>query len=234
VAIAPAQKKQMNNSARNEILAKLKRGSRRPVPTRPALPPLRELSLDLEGLITRFSENLALQGGTAYRTIGAQGLLTRLGDILCEEGVKRAVMSSDDVVIPLDLPQWAKDKGLEFVSAGALKDQAAYREAVFQADAGITGADFAVAESGTIALFHSKDQARLLSIAPPIHVVLVPVERVVPVYEKVIEAAYARQTPPSQISFITGPSASADIQATPFKGMHGPQKLLVILMDRPD
>jgi L-lactate dehydrogenase complex protein LldG len=144
--------------------------------------------------------------------------------------VGRAIVGTDDVVMPLHLSEWAKDKGVSLVSAGALKDQSAYREAVFQVDAGITGADFAVAESGTIVLFHRKDQARLLSLAPPLHIVLIPVERVVPVYEKVIEAAYDRETPPSQISFITGPSATADIQATPFKGMHGPQKLLVILM----
>jgi L-lactate dehydrogenase complex protein LldG len=224
-------KVRMKNSARDEILARLRTASRRPVQPRPALPPLRELSLDLEGLISRFSENLTLQGGVVHRTTDAQGLLTTLGDILRAEAVRRAVVSSDDVVRPLELPQWSKDKGLALVPAATLKDRATYREAVFQADAGITGGDFAVAESGTIALFHGKDQARLLSLAPPIHIVLIPVDRVVPTYEKVIEAAYARETPPSQISFITGPSASADIQATPFKGMHGPQKLVVILME---
>jgi L-lactate dehydrogenase complex protein LldG len=220
----------MKNSARDEILARLRRGPRRPVPPRPLLPPLRELSLDLEGLISRFSENLTVQGGVVHRTTGEQGILSTLGDILLAEGVKRAVLSSDDIVTPLDLPQWGKDQGLTLLQAGALKDQPAYREAAFQADAGITGGDFAVAESGTIILFHGKNQARLISLAPPIHIVIIPFERVVPTYEKAIEAAYARETPPSQISFITGPSVSADIQATPFKGMHGPQKLMVILM----
>jgi L-lactate dehydrogenase complex protein LldG len=224
------QPKRMNTSARDEILARLRTGSRRPVPHRPDLPPLRELALDLEGLISLFSENLAVQGGVVHYTTGKDGLLATLGEILRSEEVRRAVVGSDNVVMPLNLPQWAKDKGLALESAAALKDQPAYREAVFQADAGITGGDFAVAESGTIVLFHGKDQPRLLSLAPPLHIVLIPVERVVPVYEKVIEAAYARETPPSQISFITGPSATADIQATPFKGMHGPQKLLVILM----
>ena len=62
------QPKQMKSNARDEILARLRRGSRRPVPPRPALPPLRELSLDLEGLISRFSENLTLAGrrGPSY------------------------------------------------------------------------------------------------------------------------------------------------------------------------
>jgi L-lactate dehydrogenase complex protein LldG len=188
--------------------------------------------MDLDGLVNRFSQNLTLQGGVVHRATGTKALLKTLGDILLAEGVRRAVLSSDEAVRSLDLPTWGKDKGLALVPVRALKDQPAYREAVFQADAGITGGDFAVAESGTIVLFHNKDQARLLSLAPPIHIVIVPVERVVPIYERVIEAAYGRETPPSQICFITGPSASADIQATPFKGMHGPQKLVVILVDR--
>lgn len=223
----------MKNSARDEILARLEAGSRRPIPSRPVLPPLRELALDLEGLVSSFSENLMVQGGEVHRATDPQRLLKILEDILLAEGVKRAVLSSDDLVGSLDLPNWGKEKGLALDLIEAKKDRASYREALFQADAGITGADFAVAESGTIALFHGKNQARLLSLAPPVHIVIVPVDRVVPTYEKVMEAAYGRGTPPSQISFITGPSASSDIQATPFKGMHGPQKLIVILLDQP-
>jgi len=41
-----------------------------------------------------------------------------------------------------------------------------------------------------------------------------------------------RATPPNHFTFITGPSMSADIQATPFKGMHGPGKLEVILIGK--
>jgi L-lactate dehydrogenase complex protein LldG len=57
------------------------------------------------------------------------------------------------------------------------------------------------------------------------------VDRIVPVYEKVIEKVFARKGEyPSQFVFITGPSMTGDIQGVLFKGMHGPRKVIVILV----
>jgi L-lactate dehydrogenase complex protein LldG len=56
-------------------------------------------------------------------------------------------------------------------------------------------------------------------------------KRVFPVYEQVVEKIVAdKDKIPSQFTFITGPSMTADIQATAFKGMHGPKYLIVILI----
>jgi L-lactate dehydrogenase complex protein LldG len=57
------------------------------------------------------------------------------------------------------------------------------------------------------------------------------VDRFVPIYENAIEKVFEnKDAVPSQFTFITGPSMTADIQATPFKGMHGPRRLIVILI----
>ncbi len=49
--------------------------------------------------------------------------------------------------------------------------------------------------------------------------------------ENVTEILYGkRKNTPNHFTFITGPSMTADIQATPFKGMHGPRKLEIILI----
>ena len=91
--------------------------------------------------------------------------------------------------------------------------------------------DFAIAESGTIGLIHNKDQPRLTSLAPIHHIAVVPIDRLVPVYEDVTEILFdQRDTTPKHFTFITGPSMTADIQATPFKGMHGPRKLEIIMI----
>jgi len=57
-------------------------------------------------------------------------------------------------------------------------------------------------------------------------------ERLVPVYENVTEILFGqRDTAPGHVALIAGPSMTADIQATPFKGMHGPRKLMIILIE---
>jgi L-lactate utilization protein LutC len=57
------------------------------------------------------------------------------------------------------------------------------------------------------------------------------VERIVAVYEQAVQKVFVKKEKlPSQFCFITGPSMTADIRGIPFKGMHGPRKVIVILM----
>jgi L-lactate dehydrogenase complex protein LldG len=110
-------------------------------------------------------------------------------------------------------------------------DRKAFRESAFTVDAGITSADFAVAETGTLGMIFHKDQPRLVSIVPPVHVAIVPVDKLYPVYENVIEQVFKNADKiPSQFCFITGPSSTSDIQGVNFKGMHGPVKIFVIFI----
>ncbi|MFZ1985252.1 MAG: lactate utilization protein, partial [Desulfatitalea sp.] len=166
-------------------------------------------------------------------------LLATLAAILRQEAVTRAMATSDAVLATLDLKRWGARIGVEVVTPADFTDRDAYTQAVFdQVQAGITGVDYAVAESGTLVLVHNAHQARLVSLAPLVHIAVVPVARIAPTYETAITAIYKNggeagrpfQVYPSQVTLITGPSMTADIQATPFKGMHGPQKLFVLLL----
>ena len=94
-----------------------------------------------------------------------------------------------------------------------------------------TDADFAVAETGTLGVIFDKDQPRLVSISPPVHIAIVPVDKLYPIYENVIEQVFKNSDKiPSQFCFITGPSSTGDIQGVHFKGMHGPVKVFVIFI----
>ncbi len=218
-------------NAREEILTRLKSVPPAAVPCRPDLPPARELTLDAGQLVARFEDQLAAQGGVAIRAADQAVLLTKLEEILRQEAVTRAMISTDAVLFPLALEDWGRQAGIEILTPTAYSDRDGYTRAVFdQVQAGITGADYAVAESGTLVLVHDARQPRLISLAPLVHIAVVPRTRIVPTYEAAIEVIYGAGRRPSQVTLITGPSMTADIQATPFKGMHGPQKLFVLLL----
>jgi L-lactate dehydrogenase complex protein LldG len=137
----------------------------------------------------------------------------------------------DNVIQPLDLPGWAKQKGLTITTQRDCEDRLAFKNAVFtEVDAGITGAVYGFAESGTLCLTAGRDMPRLTSLAPIVHIAVLPVGRLVPSYEHMADDLFG-QAPPSQVIMITGPSMTGDIQAIPFKGMHGPRRLIVILRD---
>jgi len=227
----------METSVRDEILAKLKAAPKAEVPTRPPLPPYQTLSMDREQLIAEFTARLAEEAVVVRRVKDFQEALDRLTVVAAEEGLRKVMISTDDVISRLDLVAWGQKNGIQVMTPHDFPDRNSYRDAVFdQAQAGITGADFAVAESATIGLIINKDQARLVSVAPILHIAIVPVDRIFPVYEPVIEKVFGnvgatgRSPLPSQFVFITGPSMTGDIQGVLFKGMHGPRKVIVILV----
>jgi L-lactate dehydrogenase complex protein LldG len=192
------------------------------------MPPLAEMNFDREALIERFSTELAAQAGVTRRASGMADLRHILSEISKAEGIKSVIASNDATVKSLGLLEWGASNGIEVISTETLLDREALKEKAFSVDAGLTGAAFAVAESGTIGIVVNMDMPRLASIAPPINIAVIHVEKLFPAYETAIEGI---KTMPSQLILITGPSSTADIQATPFKGMHGPEKLFVILVE---
>ncbi len=219
-------------NAKEEILRKLRAAPKKEVPLRPEMTPLNETVLDREQMIAKFTEMLFLQTATTHRVNDNHEALDKLKEIIGDEKLTRVVASTDNVITPLDLPSWGEKNGIHVSTARDFTNRNDFKDEVFErAEAGITGADFAVAESGTLGLIHDADQARLISLAPILHIALVPVDRFIPVYEDAIDKVFGDgDTVPSQFSFITGPSMTADIQATPFRGMHGPRRMIVILI----
>ena len=222
----------MANSARDEILEKLKGAPKKDVPPRPSLPPYQTLAMDREQLIAEFTRILVEETGVVYRVKDYPAALDKLTEVAREEGLKKVMATTDEVMARLDLAAWGKKNNVQVMTPRDFPDRTSYRDAVFdEADAGITGADFAVAESGTLGLIANRNQARLVSLAPILHVAIVPAERVYPAYEQVAEKVFGdREKTPSQFVFITGPSMTGDIQGALFKGMHGPRKVIVILV----
>lgn len=92
----------------------------------------------------------------------------------------------------------------------------------------VTAATFAVAESGTIILHHTPDEGRrVLSLLPDWHLCVLRTSQVV---ETLPEYFAHCQAPPALATFISGPSATADIEMTRIKGVHGPRFLNVIVV----
>lgn len=217
--------------ARDRIMEALRAAVRVAPAPRPILPEQPELAFDTDQLIARFTDELTLQTGVVLRAADPLDALRLLTYTAKTEQLASVMASADSAVAPLDLKAWGKAHAIAVRTAADFADREAFRAACFEAQAGITGADFAIAETGTLGIIFHRDQPRLISIAPPLHIALVPLGRLVATYEQAISRVFQDQcAPPSQFAFITGPSASADIQAIAFKGMHGPRKLIVILV----
>ncbi|MFZ5634783.1 MAG: LutC/YkgG family protein [Bacillota bacterium] len=99
------------------------------------------------------------------------------------------------------------------------------------ADMGLSEMAVGVAETGSLAGDCTSVESRLVSTLPPIHVVLMPASNIVATPGEAIEKFYSLPgKTPGYLSFITGPSRTADIERVLTIGVHGPEKLYVILV----
>ncbi|MCD6354547.1 MAG: lactate utilization protein, partial [Prolixibacteraceae bacterium] len=96
---------------------------------------------------------------------------------------------------------------------------------------GITGCEFLIAHTGSIMVSSAQQGGRQLFVYPPVHFVIAKKSQLVDYLEKAysgIQEKYKKKLP-SQISLITGPSRTADIEKTLILGAHGPKELHVFI-----
>ncbi|MEM4658830.1 MAG: lactate utilization protein B [Candidatus Methanosuratincola sp.] len=111
------------------------------------------------------------------------------------------------------------------------------REKFCNADVGITGANVVSAKTGTIFIVENEGNARFVSNAPPKHICLTGIEKIVPTLSDAFRLLQV--LPPyatgvfmsAYVSMITGPSKTADIEKTIVYGAHGPKELHLVLLD---
>lgn len=97
-----------------------------------------------------------------------------------------------------------------------------------QVEGVVTAAFCGVADSGTIVLHHSATEGRrVITLLPDWHLCILRASQVV---ETLPEYFDRFKTPPALATYISGPSATADIEMTRIKGVHGPRFLHVILV----
>jgi len=104
-----------------------------------------------------------------------------------------------------------------------------------QADVGITFSDITLAESATVTLFNNKHNGRSISLLPKTYIAIIPKSTLVPRMTQaanyIHEARLKGKDVASYVSFISGPSNSADIEMNLIVGVHGPIKATYILVD---
>ena len=111
------------------------------------------------------------------------------------------------------------------------------RQTFIDADVGITGANVAIAETGSIVIVSNEGNARLVSTLPPVHIALLGIEKVVATMDdatsvlRVLSRSGTGQQVTTYISYITGPSRTADIELSLTTGVHGPKEVHIILLD---
>jgi L-lactate dehydrogenase complex protein LldG len=170
-------------------------------------------------ILGRFAERVA-EYKARVRVVTAAELPATIAAALRERGVER-------LVVPADLPEGWLPEGVTL-----LRDQGQLTyEELDASDGVLTGCALGVAQTGTIVLDHGPGQGRrALSLLPDYHLCVVYAAQVVGLVPEAIgglgPAAHERRP----LTFISGPSATSDIELNRVEGVHGPRTLEVLIV----
>lgn len=104
-----------------------------------------------------------------------------------------------------------------------------HRDACAGADIGITSAEYALSDTGTLVVFAS-EEARLASLLPPVHIAVIRRERMLTGLDELLATVPLPAGQSSSMVLITGPSRTADIEQILVRGVHGPGELYVVIV----
>ncbi len=178
-------------------------------------------------LIERFRQRSAELNVAVREVADRASAIDAVVAIVAELGAKRAVMPDEGLVDPDALGQRLSDIGCTLT---AVRDDVGLKPS-FEADVGITAAQLGIAETGTVVLGSGGPRRRLVGLAPPAHIVLLPTDLIV---ADLLDWARRYETRPIQAcqTLITGPSKTADIELTLVTGMHGPGVVHVVIVEQ--
>ena len=152
-------------------------------------------------------------------------------------GASLAVRSDEEIfkLVPVDGPLSSGGVEVKVLARSSGLSQDVMRTEAAQAQIGITGVDYAVAETGSVVVLPRKGISRLVSLLPPVHVALVHPERVVASLDDLMilrRLAFYKGDGDmgSYMNIITGPSRTADIEQKLVIGVHGPKEAHMVLL----
>lgn len=188
-------------------------------------------AMDRGTMAQRFVTELTRLGGHGLRVGSPAEAVEYVRAVAAGGGT---VVWDDPLLARLELAEALSNAGLEVTIWSSALERSEAKSLAAAARTGVTSAAWGVAETGSIVLPTGAGQGRLVSLLPPVHVALLPEERLVPSVAELFRVL-ARETRagaalPSSLSLATGPSRSADIENDLTIGVHGPVEVHVVLL----
>jgi len=177
----------------------------------------------------RFAAALTTNAAVVHGPVAASDAALAVADVvLAIDGVANApvaVASADPLLVEYGIEAALREKGVAVLGA----DDAAWRDELPRAAAGVTGAAAGVIATGSVGVVCGPGMPRATSLVPPAHVCVVRMTDVVETLADGLDRVLAAGLP-SNLVWISGPSRTGDLQMTITMGVHGPKRVDIVLV----
>ncbi len=190
-------------------------------------------------LTDRMAEAASTIGWKVHRVANPEDAADVVANICEQKGAKSVLRSTHDVLseINVDAAVTSTGANLSVTEHSGDNDETMISEsksAAFATDIGITGVDYAIAETGTVVLHPRSGLSRLVSLAPPTHIAVLRPTDILDSLDELF--AMERNDHMSgnlagSMNLISGPSKTADIEGTTVTGIHGPLEVHLVILE---
>jgi L-lactate dehydrogenase complex protein LldG len=184
-------------------------------------------SAPIEDPPARFIEELEALGGHGKRVESLEEAREYILSLARERGAERLIRWDVEELEALGVDGPLAEAGVEVALWRDLED---FREVAARADIGLSTAEWAIADTGSLVLTSGLGRGRTVTLLPPTYVAVVPAEKVLRTVPEAIQKYAGDGGLPANVVFHTGPSRSGDIEMEIFVGMHGPGDVHVVLV----
>lgn len=219
----------MADAATNPVIEKVRRalGRSAPLSTPPIPPKIHEPTARLVysdiGLPELFQKR-ATGMKMLVEMVRVDDVTEKTAGFLRERGCKSVMLSDTPLIKKLGVTDALRQSGFDARNWSEISADQAY-----DIDAGVTDADYAVAETGTLVIRHRPEHGRLLSLVPFVHVSIVEPKIFVPDLMDLFQRLATEGTG-SGVTLISGPSKTADIEMNTVTGVHGPNVVKTFIL----
>lgn len=174
-----------------------------------------------------FAEELAKVDGVCTYVRNREEIEYKLQEIIYRNNIEKYVISSTPFINSLGIDEILNKRGV-------IRINPTDKTEIAKADIGITSAKYALAETGTIVIGSDELCSRSVSLLPPVHIAFIKEDRILADIHHLFNDLRRENDSITEVSscltFITGPSRTADIELNLTLGVHGPGKLFVFMV----
>jgi len=230
----------LRNLDQNSVLDDVRRALGRsagvtPVPPSPLEPFIEPTGqTDLAELNARFTKEATTVRAKVHRVSDKLQCVDKIVEICSEDKGHEIALSEAEIFAELGLASALAAQGFSTFAPGEI-DHGTLVARLANCGVGVTAADYAIAETGTIVLNSDEPNALLVSLLPPVHIAVLGAAQIMDSLDGVIgklsRERINRANATRSVTLITGPSRTSDVELVLSIGVHGPKALHVIILD---
>ena len=188
-----------------------------------------------DGLLDEAAAEAESGGWVVHRVAAVKDVAAVITQICRDHGAKNILMSSQDVLSRAGVSEALTAAGADVsvLQRHEGEESGGTTPAAFAADVGVTGADYLIAETGTLVLHPRAGLSRLVSLVPPLHIAVAEKGQVLPSLDELFQierASHLTNGLSGSMNLISGPSRTGDIEGAIVIGVHGPTETHLVLV----